>query len=240
VQAGYDGPAPQWHNAGPDSLSTAQVAELEAKVAADAEDICARGYLIAHGADGAWRRADDLLWMIDHHPEWDGFLIGQRVRGERPPTLPSDIRSAWLRQIGTSQGKPIVLHHAAKFFDHDEPFLAEELLLRAIRMEPDEPLHVEGLSDLYARGTLPFAQVPAFRAHAMAKLLSTNDPLILAGAVNALRPYAKGYSEPWRTLYPRLGDPAKELIRKLPSRSEKYRKARCPVIPLLHKCVEKP
>lgn len=241
VSSTYIGPSPQWSRNTKDSLSEAQVAELEAKVAENAEDLCARGYLIAYGGDGAKRRANDLLWMMEHHPEWDGFLFYPRVYGQSPPTLQSDIRSAWLRQIGPSQGNAIVLHHAAKFFDSEEPFLAEELLLRAIRMEPGEPFHQEGLAVLYAREANMPMRHPSFAEHAKAQLLLSNDPMVWAAALNGLWSYPPGSRDPWRSiLQTRLGESREELIRKLPSRSEKYRKARCPVIPLLKKCVEKP
>ena len=237
----YFGPAMQWTHDTRDSLSEGQIAELEAKVAADAEDVCARGYLVAHGGDGARRRADDLLWMIENDPEWDGFLVRPRVLGQSPPTLQSDIRSAWLRHIGSSQAKPMVLHHAAKFFAYEEPFLAEELLRRAIGMEPDEPFHVEGLAVLYAREANIPIRHPSFAEHAKAQLLLSNDPMVWAAALNDLWSYPSGSRDPWRSiLQTRLGEAREDLIRKLPSRSEKYRKARCPVIPLLHKCVEKP
>jgi len=168
--------------------------------------------------------------MTEHHPEWDGFLFYPRVYGQSPTTLQPGIRSAWLRHIGTSQGNPVVLHHAAKFFGYKEPFLAEELLLRAIRMEPGEPFHQEGLAVLYAREANMPMHHPSFAEHAKAQLLLSNDPMVWAAALNGLLSYPPGSRDPWRSiLHTRLGEAREDLIRKLPSQSEKYRNARCPV-----------
>jgi hypothetical protein len=46
VQQAYVGPAQQWFNSGVDSLSDEQITDLERVLSTDAEDICARGYLI--------------------------------------------------------------------------------------------------------------------------------------------------------------------------------------------------
>src|SRR5262249_46643976 len=75
VQQGYVGPAAQWFNAGPESLSVAQIANLEKALSTNPEDICARGYLIAHGQGYVSRRMDHVLWMVQNHPEWDGFML---------------------------------------------------------------------------------------------------------------------------------------------------------------------
>src|SRR6266545_1740346 len=74
VQSAYVGPAGQWFNSGPNSLSDAPIANLEKALATNPEDICVRGYLIAHGQGYVSRRMDHVLWMVQNHPEWDGFM----------------------------------------------------------------------------------------------------------------------------------------------------------------------
>src|SRR5579859_6821388 len=66
-------PAPQWQPA-MNSLSEEQIGELEATIAKNPHDVCARGYLIAHGVGHVSNVTDHVLWMIANHPEWDGFL----------------------------------------------------------------------------------------------------------------------------------------------------------------------
>ena len=63
----------------------------------------------------------------------------------------SAIRAAWLKHVAADGQSGAVLHHAAVFFEWSDPLLAEELLERAIRVEPREPLHVERLGALYGR-----------------------------------------------------------------------------------------
>ncbi|MFN7935400.1 MAG: hypothetical protein U0R19_18875 [Bryobacteraceae bacterium] len=115
VQAAYWGPAPQWSNSGGAALSDQQIGDLGG--ARDPGDLCARGYLIAHGRQGVARRMDHVVWMIDHHPEWDGFLLNlsRSGYGELDGDGVDRVRGAWLKQIGSEQRSGMVLHHAAVF-----------------------------------------------------------------------------------------------------------------------------
>ena len=74
TQSAYIGPAQQWHSSS-NSLSDAQIAELESELSSNPDDTCARGYLIAHGGGLVSHWMDHVQWMIEHHPEWDGFLL---------------------------------------------------------------------------------------------------------------------------------------------------------------------
>lgn len=62
---------------------------------------------------------DHVVWMIDHHPEWDGFLLNL----SRPGYGAADgdeadrVRDAWFRQIGSEHRSGMVLHHAAMFLE---------------------------------------------------------------------------------------------------------------------------
>ncbi|MBL8230579.1 MAG: hypothetical protein JNL98_18960, partial [Bryobacterales bacterium] len=176
VQAAYVGPVPQWHNAGPDSLSDQQIAQLEDALQRDPSNVCARGYLIAHGQDRVARRIEHILWMVEHRPEWEGFLLNEssRVRPEES----SQIRAAWLRQVAQSSSG-MVLHHAAVCFMQSEPHLAEDLFRRAVGLEPKVALHREGLGRLYGRHA---PSDSPFSATARSVLTSSEDTLVLAGA----------------------------------------------------------
>lgn len=239
AQSAYMGPAPQWFS-GPDSLSDTQISDFEKALSTNPENMCLRGYLIAHGQDRVLRRVDHVLWMIEHHPEWDGFMINLSFFGN-PPGANEHIREAWLKQSGPDQKSGTILHHAAVFFEWLAPDLSETLLERAISLGPDIPLHVEGLGILYGRHSYHGSRNPSFSTHARSKLLSSNDPLILAGALNAISPYAKNTrgtgSELGKVLRQRLRELTVDQPPILPSRSDRHR-SQCDHVPLLRQCVD--
>ena len=154
VQAPYLGPEGRWVPLGK-RLSDAEITAYEQSLFVNPEDICTRARLISfayyrtpnfHTAN----RIDHLLWMIQRHPEWEGFILGPsnglsegRSNDERAGYI--RLRQAWLEQVGPQQTRGIVLHNAAMFFAIREPAFAAELLQRAIAAEPDVPLYVERL-----------------------------------------------------------------------------------------------
>lgn len=70
----YTGPAEQWYER-PDVLSNQQLLDLERTVTEDPHNVCACGYLIAHGVGNVRFHESHVLWMVRNHPEWDGFLL---------------------------------------------------------------------------------------------------------------------------------------------------------------------
>jgi hypothetical protein len=240
VQAAYFGPAQQWF-VSVNSLSDEQIANLESVVAANPDDICARGYLIAHGQDRVPRRIEHVLWMIGNHPEWDGFLLNMSIRNLKSDQAAYDrIRAVWLQQARPEQQSATVLHHAAVFFGLVEPDYAVELLERAIRLEPKVAFHVEGLGILYGHALLQ-PQNPSFAARTKSALLASTDWVMIAGALHATGKAL--YGETRKQLSARLmeltGDRAEtDLLKDLPSRSEPYLHYRCTPVPLLRRCVD--
>ncbi len=113
--------------------------------------------------------------MIENHPEWDGFLLSNSSAGDQ-------VREAWSKQSGPDQRSGTVLHNAAVFFESSEPDHAVALLERAIRLEPDVLFHVEELGAVYGRSQLS-SRNPLFAKRARSTLLSSTDPLIVAGAL---------------------------------------------------------
>jgi hypothetical protein len=98
---------------------------------------------------------DHVLWMLENHPEWEGFILNLSTPGFGDEAGTEDfVRAAWLRQIRSDQKSGIVLHHAAVFFERQNPDFAAELMHRAIRLEPNVPFYVEALGALYARSQL--------------------------------------------------------------------------------------
>ncbi|HEV2689811.1 MAG TPA: hypothetical protein VGV35_14715 [Bryobacteraceae bacterium] len=138
-------------------------------------------------------RAEHFVWMIQHHPEWDGFslephraLTRARSRSiQEANDLTRQLKTHWLKQIGPEQKSAMVLHNAAMFFAIREPEFAATLLKRAIELDPAEPLYVERLRLVYigaqtpaqflvSYGVVDSAERTAFAEQASASLKS--DP----------------------------------------------------------------
>src|ERR1022692_735247 len=85
------------------TLSEGQLMAYERTVLLNPEDLCARGQIISRGTKSS--RVDHLLWMIQHHPEWDGFTANPLYSLANPPGLPLErsnyelVKRAWLQQI---------------------------------------------------------------------------------------------------------------------------------------------
>lgn len=196
------GPAALWI-CGP-MPSERQLQEYEHTVLMHPDDLCARGQIIAYyPPDWVHRvtetRLEHLLWMIENHPEWDGFaadpnhgLAKQRAQMEGDNY--GQLREAWLKQTGAAQNSARVLHNASMFFALHEPALAIELLKRAIAMEPQERVYVERLGMLYGLCLRPndFAKQltdsPAFAflaREAEKALRQSDDWVLVAGSLTA-------------------------------------------------------
>ncbi len=175
VQRPYTGPAEQWFPRS-DSLSDEQIADLEKVLSAHPDDVCTRGYLIAHGHGHVSRRLEHVLWMIKNHPEWDGFLLPTCSAGnDAGHAQYNQIRAAWLQHVAPDQRSGSVLHNAAVFFASREPDYAVALLERAIHLEPDVAFHVEGLGMLFGRAQFRSVS-PSFAILAKSIILSLPTP----------------------------------------------------------------
>jgi hypothetical protein len=257
VQAVYLGPQPRWAVVSSTPMSEPEIAAHNQSLSVNPEDICTRARLIAFvyptlNSQTA-NRIDHLLWMIQHHPEWEGFILAPS-RGLAEPRSDEErasyhrLKQAWLEQVGPQQKRGIVLHNAAMFFAIREPAFATTLSQRAIAAEPDVPLYVERLGAVYANAFMPepllrrFNSVDTperetFRHQAEVALLSSNDWVLVAGAFGDMQ--GRGSWMPsWmpadlsRLLRVRLeslteGKDTWSNIRKLPSNSARYRGSEC-------------
>jgi hypothetical protein len=178
---------------------------------------------------------DHVLWMVQNHPEWDGFMLN--LSGY-PGEQRDRIRAAWLQHVGPDQRSGTVVDHAALFFEQSEPDFAEILLERAIRLEPDVPFHVERLGMLYGRSQFRPSSNLAFAMRAKSTLLSSTDSLIVAGALNAIRSFSKGDDDLGTLLRTRLRELGGDQTPSLPSLSDRYRRSQCDPIPLLRRCID--
>ncbi|MBL8212885.1 MAG: hypothetical protein JNK87_19375 [Bryobacterales bacterium] len=234
VQAAYQGPAAQWVGQGA-ALSDAQIAELQQALAKNPEDVCARAYLIAFGRDYVQDITDHKVWMIAHHPEWDGFLTAYFSGASRPEDR-ERFEQAWRKHIGPDQQNAHVLHHAAVFFKLHEPELAEALLERAIRAGTDTPLHLEGLGQLYGWAARRRRENAAFADYARSKLIAATDPFVLAGAsfeIGAHNGKAMYGGELGAALRARIRELRISELPRLPSHFTEYDQFKCPFMPRL-------
>jgi hypothetical protein len=200
VQSDYWGPEARWTSG--KRLSDAEITACEQSLEVNPQDMCTRAQLIAStyptSNSQTVSRIDQLLWMIQHHPEWEGFILGPSLglaepRSDAERASYGRLKQAWLDQAGPQQERGIVLHNAAMFFAIREPAFAAALLQRAIEAEPDNPLYVERLGTVYADAFFPEPMLgrfdtvdtperETFRQQAQAALLSSNDWVLVAGA----------------------------------------------------------
>lgn len=234
VQSAYPGPAREWHNNGTAFLSDGQIAELEETASASPNDLCSRAYLVAHAHDRVPHHMDHVLWIIENHPEWNGFLLNLSWCGGDNY---DGIKAAWLRCTGRGQRNGAVLHNAAVFFAVREPEFAEQLLKRAIQMEPDEQFHLEGLGALYGRSASRHPD-SNFGAHARSSLLASDNWFVVAGGLASIQPSGKisgnEFTSLLRTKLERLSVPAPFI--GLPSQTSRLNARRCEFVPLLRRC----
>ena len=203
-------------------------------LAKDPEDLCARGKLIvfdpAETTDretlASGLRMEHLLWMIEHHPEWDGFSSPNTLPRPRQPENESQQRfsDAWLRKTGPDQHDAMALHNAAMHFAGRDPEYAVSLLKRAIAFDPSEKLYVERLGLLYAsvefysqfKGSAS-ADRPELVEEVRAILDNSSDPYLIAGT--------QSFYQPMMMRYPRRLPVDPIPFDRVPSRSPRFRSA---------------
>jgi hypothetical protein len=139
------------------------------------------------------------LWRIAHLPETDLWIPNISKRYD--PEGYAQAKQLWLEQTSKPEVTPKTLGRAAAFLSaYDKP-AAEELLIRAQRMEPGGPWS-DRLADLYA-GAIAGSVEPrygatdaaeansAFAVEMRRKLEATRDSNMLAAAGYALMRYAR-------------------------------------------------
>ena len=169
------------------------------------------------------------LWRIAHLPETDLWIPNISKRYD--PEGYAQAKQLWLEQTSKPEVTPKTLARAAAFLSaYDKP-AAEELLIRAQRMEPAGPWS-DRLADLYARaivgsvdprsGATDAAEAQsAFAVEARRKLEATSDPNLLAAAGYALM----RYSGPPRPSATRLGRRCLERAATLDPQNARARSA---------------
>jgi beta-lactamase regulating signal transducer with metallopeptidase domain len=198
------------------AMTAEQAAALEADIAQHPDDLDAVGRLLYFYRESGqkifgWnemvaRRRPHLLRLIEEHPE--SPLARWPLPQHLDPEGWAQARARWMTYVSRPDVTPKVLGAAAAFFGISEKPVAEQLLLRAIAMDPDgpQPRIVDNvyysswraqLGELYARAivgsnddtlfnvvrsvSLSDAQGP-FAAKAKNELATTTDVVLLRAA----------------------------------------------------------
>ena len=177
------------------NLTLAQVAELEAAVAKNPDDLDATGRLLYFYRESGqklmgWNemvaaRRPHLLRLIERHPEseYTWWPLPQRL----DPDGWAQARALWMGHVNRPGVTPALLGRAARFFAISEKAVAEELLLRAKAMDPNGPQprvveHVyyapwsSRLGELYARAIVGSDDDTLFNVVRSVSLAEANGP----------------------------------------------------------------
>ncbi|MEW5983744.1 MAG: M56 family metallopeptidase [Acidobacteriota bacterium] len=189
-------------------LSDAEVEALEARVAANPEDLDSRDTLLTYYRWGGrpWkdmhaRFRQHALWLIEHHPE-NPLVAEHGISSRSDPTGDAAARPLWLAHIANPDANPAVLSNAAYYFQATDKALAAELLLRGKAVDPDGPPPPESplvahltwsyrLGMLYARAIAEHREdgrvvESPFGSEARRRLAETTDLTLLMAAASWL------------------------------------------------------
>ena len=129
------------------AMTMEQVTALEAVVAKNPEDLDARERLLVfYSASGqkamGWNemvaaRRPHLLYMIEHHPESERAMWP--MKRSLDPVGYAQARALWMKHVENPDVTAKILGAAAWFFRLSEKPVAEQLLLRAVALDPDGP-----------------------------------------------------------------------------------------------------
>lgn len=189
------------------AMTAAEAAGLEQTLEASPDNLEAREKLIIfydQAGKVTWKEKlagirKHTLWCIAHSPDTDLWIPNISKRYD--PEGYAQAKQLWLEQTSRPGVTPKTLARAAAFLSgYDKP-AAEELLIRAQRMEPAGPWS-ERLADLYARaivgsvdsryGATDAAEAQsAFAVEARRKLEASSDPNLLAAAGYVLMRYSR-------------------------------------------------
>jgi TonB family protein len=174
-------------------LSPAEVQDLEAQLAAGADELTTRGKLISYyySHNMAVPFRDHVYWLVEHHPEIEFAVYASNLQlGSAIDT--AHIKTLWLDAVAAHPQNAQILANAARYIGAlDDQFTEEDLLKRARELEPAYPEWLKLQADLLARAiyhsfleqvpVIPHVQ-PGFVEAAKTELETSTDA-ILVGTV---------------------------------------------------------
>lgn len=180
------------------AMTAAEAAALEKTLETNPDNLEARETLIVfydQAGKVSWEEKlagirKHALWRLANLPETDLWI--PHISKRYDPEGYERAKQLWLEQTSRPDVTPKTLGRAAAFLDWSDKPMAEELLLRAQRMDPTGPWS-NRLGDLYAaaivgsvdpryRTTDAGEAASPFAAEARRKLEASSDPNLLASA----------------------------------------------------------
>lgn len=193
------------------SMTVEQAAALERSLETNPDNVDARESLIIfydQSGKATWEQKlagirTHSLWRIAHLPETDLWIPNISKRYD--PDGYAQAKKLWLDQTSRPDVTAKTLGRAAAFLSPNDKPLAEELLIRAERMEPGGPW-TDRRMELYAQAIAgsvdPRSQAidaggseSGFADQARRRIETASDPKVLANAGFALRRWAPVNSE---------------------------------------------
>ncbi|WP_321475406.1 M56 family metallopeptidase [uncultured Paludibaculum sp.] len=141
-------------------LTDAQAQALEARVAANSDDLEARGqllgYYFANRKTGAFVK--ELSWLVEHHPESPIHEQFPSNFALSPATIPDGetrktVVALWARKAAENPANANVLMHAASVVSSSDPAAAFAYLKQASLAEPGDARVMGRLIGMYAIAT---------------------------------------------------------------------------------------
>jgi len=130
---------------------------MEAYLQGNQDDLSTRARLMTHYFQHAIAqpRVAHVLWVIEHHPgsKLAGSPVASVTRADLLNTR-SDYEAArllWLKQTEVHPRDAAVLANAGRFFREEEPRRAEQFLIRAWQLEPENKMRRAALVSFYTQ-----------------------------------------------------------------------------------------
>src|SRR5579863_1875430 len=179
--------------------SPQEIANLEARVLRNPEDIDARLELLQFYLDTPPPRVDFafaargpvrlqyILYLVEHHPEAPASASRATYvyRSSDPYNNTADhdaVRDQWMAALQAHPGDNRVTMNAVKFLEVEDPSDAEQVLQRALGADPENRELAANLGFLYAKEILALDLAD----HAKRELEQSSSPVVLAAAGTAL------------------------------------------------------
>jgi tetratricopeptide (TPR) repeat protein len=177
------------------TLEDADIALLERKLAANAEDFPTRLKLIAYHrrADRAKlpealaKRAQHVRWLIERHPDSELLhsYVARFSRGELPAA--DERRNVELWEAAVKTGNAAIAWNAANYFEDLDASLHLHYLEATVAADPNHPFALRPLAALYAAAAL---ERGPRSARAVAALDASRNVWVLGNAAHLL--YLRG------------------------------------------------
>jgi beta-lactamase regulating signal transducer with metallopeptidase domain len=185
------------------TMSLAEAAALERELERNPDDMAIRGKLLTFyqwtgkntqsWIDNVAARRRHALWLVEHYPH-SSLVMQAPVTKESDPEGYAQLRKRWLALTAPANVGVDTLSNAAWFFAlppghpnrpavQPDMTIAEELLLRALKIQPRNSMFAFRIGDLYGSALAPQTATadPTLAAWARHRLDQITDPDILFG-----------------------------------------------------------